>query len=177
AGLGARPAVVDRFLAPWDSGYHPTFYRCVSDEIARRHPQLDLRPLSAVIDANGYPDDVLSRHADSLESLSLDNDSIDIVISNAVLEHLDEFPRAFRELYRVTRPGGCGMHQVDFRYHPSFDRPLEHLLQAPEEFDRQARECFRESGTCIRPHEMAALFRECGFREVEVAANMWASPG
>lgn len=176
AGHGVIPAVADRFLMPWSPEYHPRFYRRFRAEMKAQYPDLDTRIVSAVIDANGYPESILRQDANGLETLSLPNDSFDYVVSNAVLEHLDDFPRSFAQLYRVTRPGGWNQHQVDFRYHPSFDRPLEHLLLSPQEFQRQSRACLRESGTYHRPFELAALFEKCGFTEVVFHVNQSAQP-
>jgi SAM-dependent methyltransferase len=170
------PVVADRFLAPWDPVYGPPFYRRLREEMRRQFPELDTGPVSAVIEANGYPDNVLIRDVNAVETLSLDSDSIDIVISNAVFEHLDNHVLAVQQLYRITRPGGWNFHQVDFRYHRSFERPLEHLLLAPETFEAQSRYCFRETGTYLRPSQLAALFRECGFAEVRFEPHMWAEP-
>jgi len=176
AGYGIIPAVADAFLAPWDPAYSPLFYRCLRCEMCRQFPELDTGPVSAVIAANGYPDDVLIRDVNPVETLSLASGSIDIAISNAVLEHLEDHRRAVQQLYRVTRPGGWNLHQVDFRYHGAFDRPLEHLLLTPAMFQARSRDCFRECGMQLRPFQLAALFREGGFAEVHFEANMLAEP-
>jgi SAM-dependent methyltransferase len=52
----------------------------------------------------------------------------DVTLSNAVLEHVFDPLRAAVNLHRVTAPGGIGFHQVDFRDHRDFTRPLEYLL-------------------------------------------------
>jgi SAM-dependent methyltransferase len=170
---GATPIVADRFLAPWDPNYHPEFYRHLRVELYRQHPELDLRPIDALLDSGMYPPDILSRVEAATESLSLDNNSVDIVVSNAVLEHLEDHAQAFFQLYRITKPGGSGVHQVDFRYHRSFDRPLEHLLLSPGDFDRISG-TFRELGTYLRPFEMTELFKLSGF-EVHFSPNLFAS--
>jgi SAM-dependent methyltransferase len=172
---GAIPIVSDRFLAPWDRGYHPEFYRRLRDELRRRHPELDLGPFNAMLDSGTYPADVLSRVEAGVESLSLASNSVDIVVSNAVLEHLEDHARAFFQLHRITKPGGWGVHQVDFRYHRSFDRPLEHLLLSPIDFERTAG-AFRENGTYLRPFEMAELFSAAGFEVRDLKANLLTSP-
>jgi len=175
ACYGAIPIVSDRFLAPWDAEYHPEFYRRLRDEIRRQHPELDLGPIDSMLDSGTYPPDVLSRVEVGVESLSLDSDSVDIVVSNAVLEHLEDHAQAFFQLYRITKPGGWGVHQVDFRYHRSFDRPLEHLLLSPSDFERAAG-AFRDYGTYLRPFDMADLFRATGFEVRELRPNLFASP-
>jgi SAM-dependent methyltransferase len=172
---GAIPVVADRFLAPWDAEYHPQFYRRLRDELRRQYPELDLRPIDALLDSGTYCPDVLSRVESSSESLNLNSNSVDIVISNAVLEHLENHPQAFFHLYRITRPGGWGIHQVDFRYHRSFDRPLEHLLLSPSDYELVAG-AFRENGTYLRPFDMADLFTASGFEVRRFSPNLFASP-
>src|SRR5262249_22514691 len=60
------------------------------------------------------------------------------------------------------RTGGWSLHQVDFRFHSSFDRPLEHLLLSRAEFDCFAAVERHELGTQLRPFELAELFRQQG---------------
>ena len=172
---GIIPIVADRFLAPWDAEYHPEFYRNLRVELRRHHPELDLRPFDAILEAGTYPRDVLSRIEVGIESISLPSNSVDIVVSNAVLEHVVDHAQAFSQLYRITKPGGSGVHQVDFRYHKSFDRPLEHLLFSQSDFERTSG-AFRESGTYLRHFDMANLFRASGFEVRDFCPNDWASP-
>src|SRR5262249_34537432 len=125
AAFGARPMVLDRFLAPWDAVYHPAFYSLLRTEITARYPDADTPPISALLDAGGYPDDASRRVEASLEEDVVPPGSVDVVFSNAVVEHLCDPGAAFAALYRMTRPGGIGLHQVDFRDHRDFARPLE----------------------------------------------------
>jgi SAM-dependent methyltransferase len=51
----------------------------------------------------------------SAEDMPFENDSYDIIYSNAVLEHIQDVPRAIAEMHRVLRPGGAlilGTHGV-----------------------------------------------------------------
>jgi len=43
--------------------------------------------------------------------------SVDLVFSQAVLEHVDDLPAAFSALYRYLKPGGVMSHDVDFKSH------------------------------------------------------------
>jgi SAM-dependent methyltransferase len=43
----------------------------------------------------------------TVENLPLDNDSVDVVVSNCVLNLTLEKLKAFREAHRVLKPGGC----------------------------------------------------------------------
>jgi SAM-dependent methyltransferase len=174
AAHGARPVVLDRFLAPWDLAYHPAFYAALADELARQDTSADVRPLRAVAEAGGYPPDVLRRVEAPLEEVLLEADSVDVVLSNAVLEHLYDLPRALAALCRITRPGGVGLHQVDHRDHRDFDQPLEYLLAGEDDFRRLFDRCHGECGNRHRPDEVADAFRAAGFDVLDVSGNLIA---
>lgn len=47
----------------------------------------------------------------------LERDSVDMILSQAVLEHVDDLHDAYRTMHAWLRPGGYISHQVDFRCH------------------------------------------------------------
>lgn len=52
-----------------------------------------------------------------LQKLPYDEASFDVVISDQVIEHLPEPPRAIAESRRVLRPGGIAIHTTCFMHH------------------------------------------------------------
>jgi predicted SAM-dependent methyltransferase/Zn finger protein HypA/HybF involved in hydrogenase expression len=42
-----------------------------------------------------------------IQDTGLEDNSYDVVIANHVLEHVDDFRKALREMYRILKPGGC----------------------------------------------------------------------
>jgi SAM-dependent methyltransferase len=161
---GAKVMVADRFLSPWDPDYHHKFYTLLRDRLINRWPSINLTPLDMVLSQGGYPPDSISLHFRSLEELSeVPDQSIDVVISNAVLEHLYDLKSAFSHLGRITKPGGFGLHTVDFRDHRDFSRPLEYLLLSNKEFSREFKERHGECGNRYRPQEMGQLLELVGF--------------
>jgi SAM-dependent methyltransferase len=174
AAYGARPLVSDRFLTPWDAAYHSAFYAALADELARQDPDADVRPIRAVVEAGGYPADVLGCFEKALEEISIDSDSVDVVVSNAVLEHLYDPERSFAQLWRITRPGGLGLHQIDHRDHRDFRRPLEYLLLSDDEFDGVFARSHGECGNRYRPDEVTTLFRQVGFEVLDFAGTVFA---
>lgn len=57
---------------------------------------------------------------------ALESASLDVVVSNSVLEHVREPLALFRECLRVLVPGGAMLHQVDYRDH-FFKYPFQFL--------------------------------------------------
>ncbi len=120
---GVRVTLADKYLSQWDPGYHPGFYRAFLEQWPGRKEAIEI-----ALKQGGY-DGLLKLVSEPVEEMaSLAADSFDLVLSNAVLEHVLDIPGAVAELARVTRAGGIHAHQVDFRDHRNFDRPLDHLL-------------------------------------------------
>lgn len=42
---------------------------------------------------------------------------VDLVLSRAVLEHVNDLPATFTDMYQALRPGGIAVHQVDLKSH------------------------------------------------------------
>jgi SAM-dependent methyltransferase len=171
---GAEVSVTDRFLAPWDPEYHPKFYRLLKDNLAGRRPSMDLTPLDMVLSEGGYPPHCIDLHSCSLEELSgVPDQSVDIVLSYDVLEHLYDLNSAFSQMARITKPGGFGLHQVDFRDHRDFSRPLEYLLLSKKEFSREFKERHGECGNRYRPGEMWRSLESVGFEVKEFRPDIF----
>ncbi|MDP1928349.1 MAG: class I SAM-dependent methyltransferase [Thiobacillus sp.] len=53
---------------------------------------------------------------------------VDLVISRAVLEHVNDLPATFRDMYAALKPGGVAVHLVDLKSHGLHrDNPLDFL--------------------------------------------------
>jgi SAM-dependent methyltransferase len=50
--------------------------------------------------------------------IPFENDEFDMVVSNQVLEHVQNYEEAFREIRRVLKPGGISIHIFPSRYTP-----------------------------------------------------------
>jgi hypothetical protein len=48
---------------------------------------------------------------------AIERDSIDLVFSQAVLEHVDDLPSTYRAMQLWLKPNGLASHQIDFRCH------------------------------------------------------------
>jgi ubiquinone/menaquinone biosynthesis C-methylase UbiE len=60
-------------------------------------------------------------------NLPLDHCSIDIVFSNAMLEHVHNAKKGIIEMSKVTKPDGIGLHEIDLRDHFFHARALRLL--------------------------------------------------
>lgn len=55
-------------------------------------------------------------------------DKVDLVISRAVLEHVNDLHATFRDMYAALKPGGIALHLVDLKSHGLHrDNPLDFL--------------------------------------------------
>src|SRR5436190_10074770 len=50
------------------------------------------------------------------EGLPFPDQSVDLILSRALLEHVDDVPSAIRHMARVLKPGGVALHFVPARY-------------------------------------------------------------
>ena len=93
--------------------------------------------------------------ADLNESLPIDDEVADAIISFSTLEHLREPESMLREAYRLLKPGGSIVLQVPFMWW---------VHEAPHDYYRFTR------------HGLEHLFRKVGFTDIEVLANtgFWA---
>ncbi|PND57589.1 hypothetical protein CRM90_11395 [Mycobacterium sp. ENV421] len=81
------------------------------------------------VNASGY-DVVEGRHREGVDwehikegtvlnlQLPYEDDTFDLVISDQVFEHVQDQVSVFRELHRITKPGGHGLHLIPTRYVP-----------------------------------------------------------
>lgn len=86
-------------------------------------------------DAHGV--DIAAHWAPELDSVCLkiappyripfEPDAFDLVVSTSVMEHVLDKPAAFREIHRILRPGGYGVHVFPSKYF----LPVEPHVKAP----------------------------------------------
>jgi len=98
--------------------------------------------------------------------------SIDFFWSQVVFEHVphDEFPEFLRQLRRIVKPGGIGVHSVDFRDHLS--NALNNLRFSSQIWEGYF---FRNSGfytNRIRPFEMLSYLKSANF-DIEVVDELY----
>src|SRR5262249_16325232 len=149
---------------------HLAFYKTLAEELIRQYPRADVRPIRRLVEANGYSDTILCRYQAPLEEAPFEAESIDIVFSNAVIEHLYDLRGALRHLHRIPRRRGIGLHQVDHRDHRDFSRPLEYLTLSENDFQKEFARSHGECGNRWRPEEVADAFLGAGFEVIDFTA-------
>jgi SAM-dependent methyltransferase len=175
--LGAHSVcVADRFLAPFIRDYHEPLYREVGRKLLSVYPTTNVDVFESYA-RDGYKSVLLSAVESPMEEIGGEFRDIDLTLSNAVFEHLFNPLEAIRNLYEVMATGGIGFHQVDFRYHTDFDRPLEYLLMDEISYARMFDSCHGECGNRTRPVQMTEMFKRVGFTSVECQGNMFVEPG
>ena len=66
-----------------------------------------------------------------IQDTKLPDESYDVVVCNHVLEHVDDFRKALKEMYRILRPGGTFI--CSFPMEPEIEFVDEDLSVQPEE--------------------------------------------
>jgi ubiquinone/menaquinone biosynthesis C-methylase UbiE len=95
-----------------------------------------------------------------IESLPVDDSSVDVVISNCVINLSPDKPQVFREVFRVLKPGGR-MIVSDI----VLNRPLPDAARADENLYTS---CI--AGALLRADYLGAI-RQAGFQRVEVLSD------
>lgn len=62
------------------------------------------------------PSDRQRFHIDPSGQIPLPDASVDFVFSDQVFEHVSDQPRAWREIYRVLKPGGVSVHVIPAKW-------------------------------------------------------------
>jgi ubiquinone/menaquinone biosynthesis C-methylase UbiE len=123
-----------------------------------------------------------TRVANVADDLPFPDASVDLILSRALLEHVDGVPAAARNMARVLRPGGVSLHLIPGRYSLFATAarvlpfgPLLRVLHVvrPEtrgqvEFDVHYDHC--------HPDALRQVFEAAGFSRVTVD-YCWAQPG
>ena len=106
-----------------------------------------------------------------VQEIPLEDESIDIVICNHILEHVEDDRKALRELHRILRPGGWGVVLVpqDYERESTFE---DDSITSPEE---RAKIFGQYDHRRIYGRDYAQRVAECGFEVEEIEYEMQLS--
>lgn len=172
AAMGANVAVADRWLPTWDNAYHGPVYTRLASLIEAQLSGHDTSSLRALIGAGSHLMEVVTTFSDAEHLPGAPLDGFDLVLSNAVFEHIVDIEAAASRLFEVTRPGGINVHQIDFRDHRDFNRPLEYLLMTPAEQAVWLRQTDHHCGTQRRAGAYVAAFERAGFEIIRAHVSL-----
>ena len=120
--------------------------------------------------------------ADVATGLPMPDGSVDLILSRALLEHVDGVSGAVQHMARVLRPGGVALHIIPCRYSlfgiAARLLPFEPLLRLTHKVMPSTRD---DIGFAVHydhcyPQALAHDFRAAGFRKVQMQLT-WACPG
>ena len=120
--------------------------------------------------------------ADVSRELPFPDSSVDLILSRALLEHIDGVPAAVDNMARVLRTGARTIHLVPCRYSlfaiAARTLPFDALLNLLHRVNPGSRGQveFRVFYDHCDPETMRGLFLAAGFREVTIDVT-WAQPG
>jgi SAM-dependent methyltransferase len=176
AAMGARIAVADRWLPVWDRDYHGAVYRRLAALIAEELPGANVTPILQLVEADAHLAEVVRTYPDAETLEQAPDQAFDLVISNAVYEHIVDVAAASQRVFDVLRPGGYSIQQVDLRDHRNFDAPLDYLLMTPQEEEAWLRETEHHQGCQRRRAEYEAAFDRAGFEMISAWVDTRAEP-
>jgi len=127
-------------------------------------------------DLSGLDWSRLAYKNESVYATSLPTGSADVVMSNSLLEHLEDLDQLMVELSRITAPGGFGVHNIDGTDHRRYMDPNRDELS----FLREPGTGFLYGSNRVRPAQYRARFERHGFvvqqfiaiRKVAVTAGL-----
>lgn len=176
AAMGARIAVADRWLPSWDREYHAAVYRRLAALITEQLPGADVTPIQRLVEANAHLPEVVRTFPDAETLTEAPDQGFDLIISNAVYEHIVDVVAATQRVFDVLRPGGLSVQQVDLRDHRNFDEPLEYLLMTPQQELAWLRETHHHQGCQRRRADYEAAFDRAGFEILSAWIDTRAEP-
>lgn len=136
---------------------------CDPHEMLKNIASFDL-PKLRTGDGAGIDPERFTYLQETIEELSLPDNTADVVITNAFLEHVEDLDLVARQLFRITKPGGLGIHGIDGKDHRMYSDssvpPLSFLeIENPNKI---VEGCNR-----VRPFAMHVPFEKAGFELVE----------
>jgi SAM-dependent methyltransferase len=117
---------------------------------------------------SGIPASRLDYRLESVYALTVPHASVDVVVSNAFLEHVPDVDRAVEAIARITKPGGYSVHIIDTIDHWIYGAPDSGPLDFLKVDSDQplVNGCNR-----VRPKEYVAIFEKHGFEVLNTSYN------
>lgn len=178
AALGARHVwAIDRFKGAWEANWHDRFLRVLKRVLVGWNPAVDTTAIDHAMAASSLECERITFIGEPFELAGANlRASADLTVSHSVFEHFYSVEDAAVALAAATRPGGRGVHHVDFRDHRNFGTPLEFLLIEDEVYQEPAMNDEYGRGNRIRSQEMQTILEGAGFESVGFVPDQMADP-
>lgn len=163
--LGARRVIaLDPYRPSWRPDWHPYLMTALGQEAMRLGLPVDRAVFKRA--ARGGAEAVnIAYTGRGIENLPPEwCDTADVMLSHAVLEHFGQPQAAATMMAAAARPGAVAVHDVDFRDHRNFDRPLEFLLLDDAAWEQANDGVQFRHGNRVRLPEWSALLAEAGWQ-------------
>jgi Methyltransferase domain len=108
-------------LKPRLGGYEFPVRLLSAERMERALSQERVARIRASLTAGGGPDSMITYCAPWTGESSIHRHSVDMIYSQAVLEHVDDLSGAYRAMRSWLKPGGLMSHQIDFTCHGKAD--------------------------------------------------------
>ncbi len=123
-------------------------------------------------DLSGIHNSPLQLLQESVHNLSIPDQTVDLVYSASVLEHIPDVDQAIVQINRILKTGGFSVHAIDgfdHRFYIDQAEPLDFLsIDSP---DKIVFWCNR-----VRPLQFIPLFEAAGFQVLDVAPSDTMDP-
>ncbi len=173
--LGATSyKAIDRFsLSCGDRKYYEALLETLRMDMIMKG--LDTARLSEVISGiiekgSLYSNSVFSVVHSSIEDVSLETNGIaDTIVSQAVLEHVQDINKSFGSMYRILRNNGVMCHEIDFQTHTQILRerdPLNIFRYSKSQWKTQL--AFPGCPNRFRPDDFVCAAQLAGFRDISL---------
>jgi arsenite methyltransferase len=146
--------------------------------IAKRYPQLKVRGIDisqkaieeAVIRAKGEDLNNVDFQLADIQSLPLDDSSVDLIVSHGAMHHLKDISKAFSEIYRILKPGALA-YITDLRRDAPEDIVQEIAVSLSE---GQAKGFINSVKASYVPEELRDILVNLGIRDFCVSGQSFS---
>ncbi len=166
--------VMDKYIPKYVNGYHDNFYSELSTQyLSRNRIKSDYSLIEYITAVKNSKLLIIEKSLEESHSLE---ERYDIVFSCAVLEHLSNPKKALKNLKCLLKNESFGSHQIDFRDHRDFSKPLEYLKLDELEFFDLFVTLHGECGNRLRANQWLYLFNDNFSNQANLTPNLFADP-
>ena len=113
---------------------------------------------------------------DSAEDLrNTPSNSVDIILSISVFEHIRDVEKSFQEMKRVLKEGGIIYHSIDMRDHYNFNEPFKFLKYSDSTWDNYLTKEGYSYTNRLRVDDFDNLLIKYGFEIISINKNNYES--